>query len=253
MHIGYMDDSGNGVIKGLVVLLVPEDSWHLCFDQLAEHRSYLKKTFGIPQSIELHATDLLGGRGKHLSQLRLGIRDRVRAFTDTLECIAALPGIRMIHGVADEKSLEPRLFEWILNRIQAEMKSRDSRAVLFCDQGNETRLRAVRRKMGRLNHIPSKGGGIWLDTGAETKNIVIDRIFEDPLFVDSRTSPFVQAADFCAHALVAQEMPKSAHIGLGLNRAFRILDPIMAKESSSDPQGMIRVWKGKAPKNFGAR
>jgi hypothetical protein len=61
------------------------------------------------------------------------------------------------------------------------------------------------RKMRRVNYIPSRFGS-WY-SGDFTKNMPVDRIIEDITYRNSARSLFIQAADFCAYALLRSERP----------------------------------------------
>jgi hypothetical protein len=87
---------------------------------------------------------------------------------------------------------DERLFDFLLNRINTNMRKSGSHALLIADEGKNYDW--MLRKMRRVNYIPSRYGA-WY-SGDFTKNIPIDRIIEDISYRDSARSLFIQAADF---------------------------------------------------------
>jgi hypothetical protein len=95
------------------------------------------------------------------------------------------------------------------------------------------------------NPIPSNVG-IWKDTGQATRNITLDRFLEDPFFKESRSSNFIQLADFfiqladfIAYALLRMERPIPSRTSLGYDQMYSVLDAIVFKECNrNDPRGL---------------
>jgi hypothetical protein len=97
----------------------------------------------------------------------------------------------------------------------------------------------MRRRLRRFNYIPSRLGK-W-DTGASSKNIVLDRVLEDIVYRDSAKSLMIQAADCCAYALLRHQNPIPSKTVYGLDKSFTILDRILVKAANHrDPLGIIR-------------
>ena len=89
------------------------------------------------------------------------------------------------------------------------------------------------------NPIPSRFGA-W-EEGKVHKSITLDRIIEDPVFKSSKSSYFIQLADFCAYALLRRERPLPSKTKYGLDKSFLTLEPVLVKKaSSSDPYGIVR-------------
>lgn len=235
MHFVYIDDSKDTAIACFSALIVPADGWRDSLDWLLETKRAMRDAYGIYMRKEIHATDWNGGKGKIAPNL---IRKPVRAslFNYFLSGIARMPGARLINA-AVPLAQEDRAFEYLLNRINMNMKRSGSRAVIFNDEGKD--YDGLLRKMRRHNPISSRFGS-W-PGGATTQNITIDRILEDIVYRDSKKSLFVQAADCCGYALLRRENPIPSKTALGLDKSFYILEPIMVKAAfSSDPYGIIR-------------
>ena len=71
----------------------------------------------------------------------------------------------------------------------------------------------------------------------------LDRIIEDPLFKTSKSSYFIQLADFLAFSLLRHEKPIASTLE-PVKSAFEQLDTVLVKEAfTNDPKkkGIIRV------------
>ena len=193
----------------------------------------MKQSDGVPLRLELHATDWLGGKGRLVRHLDKA--DRVRIFNYFLAGITMLPGVQLINAAVPQHD-EERAFEWLLNRINKNMEKADSHALIISDEGKS--YDKLYRKMRRHNFIPSSIGQ-W-ETGAISKNIVLDRVVEDIIYRDSERSLFIQAADACAYSVLRSESPIPSKTALGLDQSMLILEPIMVKAAF-----------GKCPKKLG--
>jgi hypothetical protein len=222
MHFVYIDDSKDNKLACFSALLVPTDSWNECLNRLIAIRRIMKQSDGVPLRMEFHATNWLGGKGRLVRHLRK--QDRVRLYDYFLAGITMLPGIQLINAAVPHYD-EERAFEWLLNRINKNMEKADSRALIISDEGKS--YDKLFRKMRRHNFIPSRIGK-W-ETGALSKNLVLDRIVEDLVYRDSAKSLFIQAADACAYAVLRSESPIPSKTALGLDQSLMILEPVMVK------------------------
>lgn len=238
MFLTYIDDSGNEEVRCFSALVIHESVWRETRKLIRDHRRLMKMSDGILITKELHATDLVSGRG------RLGPRDvhkgrRCELYKQTLGMISKLPKVRLFNAFA-ARHQEAELFEHLLNRIQRTMEEWKSRALVVHDEGKD--FTPLVRRMGVYNPIPSRSG-YWPD-GKKYKNIPTDRIVEEIIFRKSHESDFIQMADLCAYALLRSERPLESKTRYGLNNAFDILGPICITEACSrDPRGLgiIRV------------
>ncbi len=136
-----------------------------------------------------------------------------------------MPNLSIIHACMND---EYRAFEWLLNRIDRTMLKRGDHAMLISDQGKN--YDGMLRRMRHVNPIPSAHGK-W-PGGAATQNIPIQRIIEDIVYRDSKHSVFIQAADFCAFALLRFIAPTKAAQTHGFDQALRRLDPVIFKAAN---------------------
>jgi hypothetical protein len=237
MHFFYVDESYDQTKFVMTALCMEDAAWRANFDATKKFRQDLKAQYGIKISRELHATRFIRDRNDGISTNRLDHAARRTIFELTLAHLAGLNltafnvcldvakwgGTNEAHRIAIER---------LANRVQATMRAVKSNAIVFFDEGKETEIRKLVRKMGVFNPIPS-AFGVWQD-GAPSKNIVLDRVLEDPIFKDSRASYFLQLADFAA-------FPANFIGKFGYHTLFPVLHPICFKKASAkDPFGIVR-------------
>jgi hypothetical protein len=224
MHLVYVDDSKDNKLACFSALLVPESTWNDCLNRLIAIRRTMKDTDGVPLRMELHATEWVAGKGQRVRHL--GKPDRVRLYNYFLAGVAMLPGAQLINAAVPYGD-DVRAFEWMLNRINRNMRDADSNAIIISDEGKS--YDKLLRRMRRYNFIPSRIGA-W-ETGAMSKNIRINRVIEDLVYRDSERSLFIQAADACVYALLRSENPLASKTALGLDQSLMILERIMVKQA----------------------
>lgn len=241
MQFIYIDDSSSRPIHIFSALAVPVDRWNDVFERLKSWRKHLYDVHGIRPNYELHANEFVSGRGSGGTLKTLKRHTRAQIFhtsfkvTDWLnECGCTL------FNVCHRGDNQERSFERLLNRINRTMQAQNDYAHLVCDEGKEYQYTRLVRKMRVYNPIPSKLGA-WADSGEETKNIVLDRIIEDPQFKRSDRSWFIQHVDFMAYGLLAQERPTPKLKKHGAHKSFSVLDKCLQRVCNPrDPQGIIR-------------
>lgn len=231
MHLVYIDDSKDEKTCCFSAIILPAEQWAASLDHLISFRRGLKNLYGVYTTVELHATDWLGGRG-NVAPTRLLRSQRAALFRLALKHIAKLPKCSIInaHG---RRSQDHTLFERLCNRIQTNMEKKGSRAIIISDEGKN--YDGLVRRMRRHNPIPSRFGG--------TVRRPLDRIVEDIVYRKSERSLFIQAADFCAFSLLRMESPTPAIITRGLQDVFLELLPVLERRAyAKDPRklGIIR-------------
>jgi len=239
MYIVYIDDSKDLDGQSLYcfsALAVEESAWRNAFETIRGYRRRLRESDGIYMYKEMHASEFVGGRGR-ISDRVVGKWRRSQIFREFLSVVSGINGVHLFNGARDR---EDWLFERLITRIHRTMQAWESRAILIIDQGKEGEYTRLIRKMNVYNPIPSRYG-VWLDTGEATRNIPISHIIEDPIFKESHRSYFIQAADFCAYALLRQEKPLASKTKYGLDTAFERLHPICVSAASRyDRWGIVR-------------
>jgi Protein of unknown function (DUF3800) len=125
-----------------------------------------------------------------------------------------------------------------MNRINRTAAKKEQSVLLFFDQGAETEIARRIRRLRIYNPIPSRFG-TWKGTSNATKSIPLSNCVEDPVFMDSKASYFIQFADFCAYALLRMERPLPSRTVLGYDTMYEELRPVCRKFTNpSDHRGM---------------
>ena len=245
-HLFYVDESYDDRKFVLTAIGMRTDQWRSNFDATKKFRQDLKTNHGIKMSAEIHATRFIRDRSDGISTKYLDHAARRAIFEEVLRHIASLNvqvfniclnvsnwGTKGVHKIADEK---------LANRVQATMGhwTRRSHAVMIFDEGKEKDITQLARKITVYNPIPS-AYGTWTG-GAATKNIVTDRILEDPFFKDSKRSYFLQHADCAAFTLLKQETTLTSFISKwGYEKLFPNLHRVCFKQATKyDPWGIVR-------------
>lgn len=274
----YVDESYDNEKYCLSAISIRHSDWKECFDMVREHRVNLRNDYGVYLRKEIHARDLVAGRGNISSQV-IGKWQRSRIFFGLLQLVASLPQIQIFNICLDTSSYpDPQLITWdrLMNRVERTMleyerielplrrnlsalaaqhlpskEAQDidwrlniyrSRAVIFADEGRENEITKAIRRMHVFNHIPSQFGQ-W-SPGSTTKNITTDRIIEDPIFKNSDRSYFIQLADCVAFALLKREVTPTAKIKkYGIDEMFdqTLAGVCFKKASPREPLGIVRA------------
>lgn len=238
MHLVYIDDSGDETIACYTALIIDAAQWRACNDMLHQLRLIMKEKCGVYTSIELHATDFLAARGK-ISDRKIERKERVSIARLVLRYYTNLPSLQVINATM-ELSEKERCFDWLINRIDTNMRKAGDVAMVISDNGKNYNAMLGRKR--RLNDIPSMFGA-WA-TGSLNTNIPVRNIIEQICYRDSASCPFVQAADFCAYALLRKERPLASQAGLGIDKLFDFLEPVLVKAANPrDPNGIVRWYK----------
>jgi len=237
MYLIYIDESFDETHYAYSAIFINAFHWNNTFKELVDWRKTWFNQHNIPLDYELHATKFVGGRGEFPPN-----RDKVlRAdlFYEGIGFIDGISGVQIINAITSSKRKHLTLFEYMLNRINRTLKTKNAIGILICDEGNENKLTAKVRQMKKLNQIPNN---FSLYSGG-SRNIPLDRIIEDPLFKTSKSSYFIQLADFVAFSLLRNEKPLQT-TQQKVKDAFDQLDQALVKVAyRSDPKskGIIRV------------
>jgi Protein of unknown function (DUF3800) len=272
----YVDESYNTEKFCLSAICIKHSDWRACFKMAQEHRRNLKEDHGVFVRKEIHAHELVGGRG-NIATSTVNKHTRSRIFFGLLNLIAQMPEVRLFNVCLDVKGRrDPQLDAWdrLLNRIERtmlEFEKREAitrkrllaalpftlpeevskeirlrllsyspRAIIVADEGREQELTKVFRKMSVFNPIPSRYGG-WAE--GSSKSIPVERIIEDPIFKKSHHSFLIQLADCAAFSLLKRETPPTPTVKkYGIHNFF---DECLAKicfkgASPRDPLGIVR-------------
>ena len=157
MRIYYIDESEGPQYYVRSALGVNAERWNGLHGCVQDWRYAVAGDYSVPTSRELHACDLLAGRGKLVRQgntgRRLAPEQGAEIFMD------GLGGIEVINVClrkAEVQGYEGVSLDRLLNRINTSVAADGRYAHLIFDEGGE---RMVRRLYGRLrsrNPVPSR-------------------------------------------------------------------------------------------------
>ncbi len=251
MRIYYIDESEGPTCYVRTALGVDAERWNELHARVRDWRHGLQDRYAVPADRELHACDLLAGRGK---LARVGNDDRrlspehgaeifmegLRVVEDAASTMGGMETVNVCLHKPDVIGYERLSLDRLLNRINTSVAGDDRHAFLIFDEGREEMVARLYRRLRSLNPIPSRYEK-WED-GGRTKDIPIERVIGGPAFRSSHSDHLLQMADLIAHALLKQEEEPSARVKrLGIQRAFGILDRALNRRASRrDPQGVVR-------------
>ena len=250
MRLYYIDESEGPRYYVRTALGVDAQRWNDLFQRVCAWRLELQDRCAVPTDRELHACDLLAGRGK---LAREGRTDRRLTPEQGAEVFAA--GLRLIEDAArnvgvevinvclrksDVTGYERVSLDRLLNRINTSVEAAGRHAFLIFDEGKEEMVARLYHRLRGRNPVPSRYE-VWED-GEPTRNIPIEKVIGGPAFRSSRSDYLLQMADLIAHALLKQEEEPSPRVKrLGVAGAFGILDRALNRRASRrDPQGVVR-------------
>ena len=248
----YLDESVGPTYYVRSGIGINAEVWSEAFLHIQNWRKELRDIYHIPLSKELHATDLLGGRGRPVKEghrykgisKEKGVGIFIGGLQHLERIAQALSGGLEIINVSLEKSkyedIDIVTLERMLNRIDRSVALEGRYVFLVFDEGKETLITRVYRKALVYNPIPSKFGQ-W-ETGQRWKNIPPKHIVGGPAFRSSSSDYFLQLADFVAHALLKKDEPPIPRVKkYNIHKAFDILDISLNKKAGGDDaQGIVR-------------
>ena len=247
MHLFYADESYDAQRFVMTAMRVAAAEWRDVFQRIKDFRSQLRSEYGIKLKTELHAQTFIRHCSDGASTRKLSIADRREVFEETLRFTSGLP-VEIINvsletaSYSDSNAAHSAALERIFNRVHTNVSrlSPSSHALLIFDTGKERQITALARKLSVFNHIPSQFDR-WQD-GSRTRNIVTDRIVEDPVFRDSKQSYFLQLVDFAAFALLKHEVAPTEFIARwNYHELFTLLEPVLCRAATyRNPLGIVR-------------
>src|ERR1039457_319492 len=247
MHLFYADESYDQHKFVMTAMRVDVAQWRDVFTRVKSLRSDLRTEFGIKLKKELHAQSFVRHCSDSASTRKLSLAERRDAFASTLRFIATLP-IEIINvaldiaNYRDSNAAHLAVIDRLFNRIQTNVTrcTPQSHAIVIFDTGKERQITKLARQLAVFNYIPSQFDR-W-ENGHRARNIVTDRIIEDPVFRDSRDSYFLQLVDFVAFVLLKKEVPPTEFITRwGYHELFPLLDAVLCKAAHPrDRYGIVR-------------
>jgi len=209
MRIVYFDESGDdgfpqysSPLFVLSAIYMQYLKWKENLSHLVELRAELRRRYGLPMKLEMHARQFLLNKNPY-RELGIPDVDRVAIIGEFCDAFASLDW-RIVNVCIDKPKINTKKYqvlEWALKlsvqRIENDIRSAgepNSRFIIITDPGRVGKMRKTTRKMQRFNYIPSK-----LRPGSYRREV--ERLIEDPLPKDSKESYFIQAADLVAQVV----------------------------------------------------
>ena len=251
MRLYYIDESEGPACYVRSALGVDAERWNDLHSRVRDWRLELQRRYHVPIDRELHACDLLAGRGR-LARIdgmdrKVSATQGAEIFTGGLrlveEAARTIGGIEVVNVClrkSDVMAYERASLDRLLNRINTSVASANGHAFLIFDEGREEMVARLYRRLRERNPVPSRYEA-WED-GERTKDVPIENVIGGPAFRSSSSDYLLQMADLVAHALLKQEEEPSLRVRrLGIDGAFGILDRALNRRASGrDPQGVVR-------------
>ncbi len=189
MYLIYIDESYDITHFAYAALLIRAFEWNNLFETVRIWRRGWFDRHTIALDYELHATNFVGGRGEpHDNRNK---KFRAELFAEVFDMVNTLKETIVVSGITPDKKGHLNLFETLLFKVQSILLKENAYAVLICDEGNEATLTSLVRKLKK-------------------EGTKIDRILEDPLFKTSKSSYFLQLADFIAFGVLRSTKQSSS-------------------------------------------
>jgi hypothetical protein len=231
VYLIYVDDSGDHRHDLLVALCIPAVSWTVHLRDWKKYRQYLRRSFGLPPVVELHATEWLRRTDFTVADPVAGVDVKIPAsvqrgageltrddvFVKGLKTIASMGDVRVIGTYAPVASGSGGLYGRLVELIEEFLAQEEAMGIIWFD-GTDPALETVLRQHHRT-----------LDIGSR-------RVLEDPVPRSSAHSHLIQMADVAAYTLFARV--RNAVDGTGrpqIVKAATFLDPLLAR---ADPLGL---------------
>ena len=167
MRLYYIDESEGPRYYVRSALGVDGERWNELFADIYARRLDLRDDYGIPLSRELHATDLLAGRGLLArngdSNGRLTLQQGadiflggLRRLEDAVKSIGGIEVINVCLHKPQSRRYEQVSLDRLLNRINTSVASANRHAFLIFDQGMEEMISRLYQRLKVRNHVPSR-------------------------------------------------------------------------------------------------
>ena len=173
MRLYYIDESEGPRYYVRTALGVDAERWNALHQRVLDWRLELRDRYAVPTDRELHACDLLAGRGKLAhdgnTDRRLTPEQGVEIFTGGLRVIEdaarTIGGVEVVNVCLrkpDVRGYERASLDRLLNRINTSVAAANRHAFLIFDEGREemvTRLYSrLRSRKPRPQQVRGMGG-----------------------------------------------------------------------------------------------
>ena len=251
MRLYYIDESEGPRRYVRTALGVDAERWNDLFGDIYQWRRELQERYAIPPDRELHACDLLAGRGLLARNAgaseRLLPRQGAEVFLDGLrrmeDAAIRIGGIEVINVCLrkpDVRAYEKVSLDRLLNRINSSVKAAGRHAFLIFDEGKEKMITRAYRRLRIFNPVPSRYEA-WEEGGEDQEYPRRERHRRSRLPELRRrlSPPDGRPHRPCPPQQEEEPIPRvETH---GIHEAFSILDRALNRKASRrDPQGIVR-------------
>lgn len=257
MFLMYVDESGDtGMVNSptryfiLSGLVMHELRWKVCLDQLTDYRRMMRSYYGLKMRDEVHAVRFISRRPGELS--RIPKNQRLMILRHLIDELSRMPDVNIINVVIDKQG-KPANYDvfdmaWraLIQRFENTIQRRnfpgpanpDERGMIFPDHTDDKKLTVLCRRMRRYNPVPNMRGVV----NPGYRQLALQTLVGDPVFVDSSQSYLVQAVDVVAYFLHQQLAPNKYVKKTGARNLFSKLHPVLCRvASTTDSQGVVRI------------
>jgi hypothetical protein len=214
IDVFYIDESHDSHLYVVTAVAIPflrnvNGAWHIvwgdCHEAAKAFRREVKQQLTIPTTEELHAQQLIRGRGK-LKHGKWNFKwwEAVRAYTTILGLLDDFipeSSVMSVSGTCEGKLYGSERLEMVLHglfqRMRRQSHGRQVNAFVFFDEGHPEYRRFYRR--ARVYLPTGSARGLW-DSGEKTMNLALDMFTKDANEKNSKHCLFTQAADLIAYA-----------------------------------------------------
>ncbi|HEX8763373.1 MAG TPA: DUF3800 domain-containing protein [Candidatus Saccharimonadales bacterium] len=193
----------------LSAIIVDTNDWEKVFGRFKTLRHDLRHNYGIKQSEQIHAYELIGGKAvwKHQRYMHMTSDKRQRLLKYMLTNYSFWPEISIItvavrkltqYQTITPETARERAYENLFNRIDKTFFNEyspetDKHPYIVVNDGQEDKaVIKYLRKMRAFNKVRQTDG--------TTLDIKVKGLVEDPLFKSSKNSYFLQCVDHIAYA-----------------------------------------------------
>ena len=167
MRLYYIDESEGPRYYVRSALGVDAERWNDLARRVHDWRLDLQDRYAVPTDRELHACDLLAGRGKlarfdgadHRLSPEQGAEvflGGLRVVEDAARSIGGVEVVNVCLRKPDVKGYERVSLDRLLNRINTSVASANRHAFLIFDEGREEMIARLYRRLRSRNPVPSR-------------------------------------------------------------------------------------------------
>lgn len=204
MRLIYVDDSGDAGARTLSAISIPEDKWSEVMGKWLRGRWRMYQAFGVHKNQELHANELLKGRGRFCEtptqESRFHDQQRVELFRSMLKSLATVKGLETV-TITEKKRTLPDLYGTLLDHLETSLAAAGEYGMI-CFDGKESprSLDSADPSAALAAHEDALRDSQPYRARHRALDLNTRRVIEDMHVQDSKYSQLIQAVDLMAYA-----------------------------------------------------